>query len=175
MIVVALGCAGLQWICMWSNWNRTSNYPNLKEQLFGTRYFLTTILAWLLLFLSMLPETGAFWSTSALSEIFNLTVCRHGKVFWSRLALCFIFWVITPLNRSLLTTQNVTRDIETSCKPLKKLLPVNDQKASISPSFLYTSYGVTWLGEKVHLFMTKELIAIPFKPVMHGGGQDDLT
>ena len=45
----------------------------------------------------------------------------------------------------------------------------------MSPSFLYTSYGVTWLGEKVHLFMTKKLIAIPFQAVMHGGGQDDLT
>jgi len=44
----------------------------------------------------------------------------------------------------------------------------------MSASFLYTSYGVTWLGEKVHSFMTKELIAIPFKPASYGGGQDHL-
>ena len=37
----------------------------------------------------------------------------------------------------------------------------------MSASFLYTSYGVTWLGEKVHSFMTKELIAIPFKPASY--------
>ena len=44
----------------------------------------------------------------------------------------------------------------------------------MSPSFLYTSYGVALLGEKVHSFMTKELIAIPFKPASYGEGQDHL-
>jgi len=58
----------------------------------------------------------------------------------------------------------VRRDIQTSFKPFKKLIPFDDQKTAMSSSFLYTSYGVTWLGEKVHSFMTKELIAIPFKP-----------
>jgi len=68
----------------------------------------------------------------------------------------------------------VTRDIETSFKPLKKLIPFDDQKASMSSAFLYTSYGVTWLGEKVHSFMTKELIAIPFKPASYGESRDHL-
>ena len=45
----------------------------------------------------------------------------------------------------------------------------------MSASFLYTSYDVTWLGEKVHSFMTKELLAIPFKPASFGEGQDHLT
>jgi len=99
-------------------------------------------------------------------------MCRHWNVFWAGLALCLIFWVITPLNSSLLTTQPVTQDIETSFKTFKKLTPFDDQKATMSASFLYTSYGVTWLGEKVHSFMTKELIAIPFKPAGYGEGQD---
>ena len=64
--------------------------------------------------------------------------------------------------------------METSFKPHKKLIPFDDQKASMSSAFLYTSYGVTWLGEKVHSFMTKELIAIPFKPASYGEGQDHL-
>ena len=102
-------------------------------------------------------------------------MCRHWNVFWAGLALCVIFWGIAPLNSSLLATQHVTRDIETSFKPLKKLIPFDDQTAAMSPSFLYTSYGVTWLGEKVHSFMTKELIAIPFEPVRHGKGQGRLT
>ena len=101
-------------------------------------------------------------------------MCRHWNVFWAGLALCLIFWVIAPLNNSLLTTQPVTRDIETSFKIFKKLTPFDDQDAVLSPSFLYTSYGVTWLGEKVHSFMTKELIAIPFKPASYGEGQDHL-
>ena len=101
-------------------------------------------------------------------------MCRHWNVFWAGLALCLIFWVIAPLNSSLLTTQPVTRDIKTSFKTFKKLTPFNDQKAAMDASFLYTSYGVTWLGEKVHSFMTKELIAIPFKPTGYGEGQDHL-
>ena len=68
----------------------------------------------------------------------------------------------------------MTRDIETLFKPLKQLLPLDDQKASMSSAFLYTSYGVTWLGEKVHSFMTKELIAIPFKPASYSEGKDNL-
>ena len=99
---------------------------------------------------------------------------RHWNVFWAGLALCLISWAITPLNSSLLTTQHVTQDIETSFKPVKKLIPFDDQKAAMSASFLYTSYGVTWLGEKVHSFMTRGLIAIPFKPAIYGEGQDHL-
>ncbi|RPB03871.1 hypothetical protein L873DRAFT_1786829 [Choiromyces venosus 120613-1] len=100
---------------------------------------------------------------------------RHWNVFWAGLALCLIFWVITPLNSSLLTTQAVTRDIETAFKPFQQLTPFDGQKLAMSASFLYTSYGVTWLGEKVHSFMTKGLIAIPFKPASYGEGQDRLT
>ena len=102
-------------------------------------------------------------------------MCRHWSVFWAGLALCLIFWVITPLNSSLLTTQPVTRDIETPFKTFKKIIPFDDQKAAMGASFLYTSYGVTWLGEKMHSFMTKELISIPFKPASYGEGQDRLT
>ena len=115
-----------------------------------------------------------FWYLSTLSEIFELTMCRHWNVFFAGLALCLIFWVITPLNSSLLTTEHVGRDIETSFKPLKKLIPFDDQREALSASFLYTSYGVAWLGEKVHSFMTKELIAIPFKPTSYGEAQDRL-
>ena len=68
----------------------------------------------------------------------------------------------------------MARDIETSFKTFKKLTPFDDQKEAMSGSFLYTSYSVTWLGEKVHSFMTKELIAIPFKPAGYGEGQDHL-
>ena len=100
---------------------------------------------------------------------------RHWNVFWAGLALCVIFWGIAPLNSSLLTTQHVTRDIETSFKPLKKLIPFDNQTDAMSASFLYTSYGVTWLGEKVHSFMTKELIAMPFKPASYGKDRDYLA
>jgi len=60
-------------------------------------------------------------------------------------------------------------------QPLKKLIPIHDQTAALSASFLYTSYGVTWLGEKVHPFMTKELIIILFKLARYSEDQDCST
>ena len=69
-------------------------------------------------------------------------------------------------------TKPVTRDIETSFRTFKKFTPFDDQKGAMSASFLYTSYGITWLGEKAHPFMTKKLIAIPFKPASYGEGLD---
>ena len=102
-------------------------------------------------------------------------MCRHWNVFWAGLALCVIFWGIAPLNSSLLTTQHVTRDLKTSFKRLKKLIPFNEQHDSMSASFLDTSYDVVWLREKVHSFMTKELIAVPFRPASYGEDQDHLT
>ncbi|PUU73735.1 hypothetical protein B9Z19DRAFT_1094473 [Tuber borchii] len=99
----------------------------------------------------------------------------HWNVFWAGLALCVIFWGIVPLNSSLLTTQHVTRDIETSFKPIKKLATFDDQQEAMSGYFLYTSYGITWLGEKVHSFMTLALIAIPFKPASYSRAQSYIT
>ncbi|PUU76809.1 hypothetical protein B9Z19DRAFT_1129183 [Tuber borchii] len=98
----------------------------------------------------------------------------HWNVFWAGLALCLIFWGIAPFNSSLLTTHPVTRDIETPFKSLKSLIPFQNQTEAMSASFLYTSYSVTWLGEKVHPFLTKELIAIPFKPASYGKDREYL-
>jgi len=102
-------------------------------------------------------------------------MCRYWNIFWAGLVQCLIFWVITRLNGSLLTTQHVTRDIETSFLPLKKLILFDEQRVAMSGSFLYTSYGVAGLGEKVHSFMTKALMATPFQPASPGEGQDHLT
>jgi len=56
----------------------------------------------------------------------------------------------------------VTQDIEISFKLLKKLITFNDQKEYMNSGFLYTGYGVALIGEKVHPFMTKGLIAIRY-------------
>ena len=67
-------------------------------------------------------------------------MCRYyWNVFWAGFALSLIFWVIILLNSSLLTTQPVTQDIETSFIPLKKLIPFDEQKAALSSAFLYTT------------------------------------
>ena len=41
----------------------------------------------------------------------------------------------------------------------------DSQANELDSSFLYSSYSVTWLGEKIAGFMTRDFVAIPFKPV----------
>ncbi|KAG0127965.1 hypothetical protein HOY82DRAFT_624030 [Tuber indicum] len=99
----------------------------------------------------------------------------HWNVFWAGLALCLIFWVVTPLNSSLLTTQPVVQNVPTLFKPFQKFTSFDNQIVAMSSSFLHTSYCITWLGQKVPKFMTKELMAVPFKPASYSEGQHHLT
>ena len=41
----------------------------------------------------------------------------------------------------------------------------DSQANELDSAFLYSSYSVTWLGEKIAGFMTRDFVAIPFKPV----------
>lgn len=66
----------------------------------------------------------------------------------------------------------MAREIRTQFIPTMKLIPYSEQVESLGPDFLYTSYGVTWLGERIPGFMDKEVIAVPFKPFDPDSGQD---
>ena len=79
--------------------------------------------------------------------------------------MVLIFWVITPLQSSLLTIELVTKEIPTQFIPTAKLKSYDSQANELDSAFLYSSYSVTWLGEKIAGFMTREFVAIPFKPI----------
>ena len=79
--------------------------------------------------------------------------------------MVLIFWIVTPLQSSLLTIELVTKEIRTQFIPSAKLESYDSQAKELNPAFLYSSYSVTWLGEKIAGFMTREFVAIPFKPV----------
>ena len=76
-----------------------------------------------------------------------------------------IFWVVTPLQSSLLTIELVTKEIRAPFIPTAKLGFYGNQSGELDSTFLYSSYSVTWLGEKIAGFMTREFVAIPFKPI----------
>ena len=42
----------------------------------------------------------------------------------------------------------------------------SNQSEILNSDFLYYSYDVTWLGESIAAFMTKEFVAVPFEPVV---------
>ena len=79
--------------------------------------------------------------------------------------MVLIFWVVTPLQSSLLTTELVAQKTPTQFTPTAKLASYSNQSKELDSTFFYYSYGVTWLGEKIAGFMTRDFVAIPFKPV----------
>ena len=87
------------------------------------------------------------------------------------MALVLIFWVITPLQSSLLTKELVTKEIRTQFIPTAKIASYSDQSKELNATFFYSSYSVAWLGQKIEGFMTREFVAIPFKPVNSTNGE----
>ena len=79
--------------------------------------------------------------------------------------MVLIFWVVTPLQSSLLTTELVAQKTATQFTPTAKLASYSNQSKELGSAFFYYSYSVTWLGEKIAGFMTRDFVAIPFKPV----------
>ena len=61
--------------------------------------------------------------------------------------------------------ERVTKEIRTQFIPPYQLETYGNQSRELDSRFLYSSYGVTWLGEKTKEFMTREFVALPFKPV----------
>ena len=79
--------------------------------------------------------------------------------------MVLIFWVVTPLQSSLLTAELVAQETPTQFTPTAKLASYSNQSKELGSAFFYYSYSVTWLGEKIAGFMTRDFVAIPFKPV----------
>ena len=87
------------------------------------------------------------------------------------MALVLIFWVITPLQSSLLTIELVSQKIPTQFIPTAKLASYSNQSKELNATFFYSSYSVAWLGKKIEGFMTREFVAIPFKPANSTEGE----
>ena len=58
----------------------------------------------------------------------------------------------------------MTKEISIPYISTTKLASYNNQSMELDSTFFYYCYGVTWLGEKIAEFMTREFVAIPFKP-----------
>ena len=100
------------------------------------------------------------FSLSGLS--FVLTTHRHWSVFASGMAMVLILWVITPLQSSLLTIESVDRVIPTQFEPAAEFK--TNRSKELDSDFFLESYYVTWLGQEIGAFMTKEFVTQPFVP-----------
>ena len=84
--------------------------------------------------------------------------------------MILIFWVITPLQSSLLSIELVSQNIPTQFIPTARLASYSNQSSELDSTFFYSCYSVTWLGEKTKDFMTREFVVVPFKPVNSRSG-----
>ena len=115
-------------------------------------------------FLALVPITAVkrrfVFAASIL--VCPLTAHRHWSVFTSGTALVLIFWVIAPLQSSLITIEPVVQEIHTKFLISGELMTYNSQAGYLDTSFLFSSYGVTWLGDITPPFMDRDVIAMPF-------------
>ena len=115
-------------------------------------------------FLALVPITAARRkSATPASRFGNLANShhRHWSVFAAGTALVLIFWVITPLQSSLLTMKPVVREIRRQFKPRAKLEAFCSQAEKLDSSFLDSVYRVAWLGEELVNIMTREFVVMP--------------
>ena len=77
--------------------------------------------------------------------------------------MVLIFWVITPLQSSLLAVKPVNREIRILVIPSAKLEAFSSQAGKLDSTFLDSAYRVTWRGEKLARFMTREFIGVSFQ------------
>jgi hypothetical protein len=78
--------------------------------------------------------------------------------------MMIIFWAITPLQSAIFGTNSVLRIRSTKMITTATLMPLTSQVKALNANFLMTSYGISWLNQKVPGFTTKTHAVIPFAP-----------
>jgi len=87
---------------------------------------------------------------------------RHWAVFFSGFALVIIFWVLTPLQSAVFTTQQVTRLQPTVFTQPMTIANTTEQCKLLNGDLFLTAYGVQWLKMKLPSFTTKSETFLPF-------------
>ena len=126
-------------------------------------------------FLALVPITAAKRRSVAPASRFGIFANRHHRhwrVFAAGTALVLIFWVITPLQSSLLAIKPVPREIRELVTLRARLEDFSSQAEKLDSSFLDSAYGVTWLGEELTKFMTREFVAMPIQVGPTGDADD---
>ncbi|KAH7163537.1 hypothetical protein B0J13DRAFT_538772 [Dactylonectria estremocensis] len=85
---------------------------------------------------------------------------KHWPVFLSGFAVVLIFWVMTPLQSSLLGIASSTQTISATAVNRSRLLPREEQK--VNTRFTNMAYAIGWLGQSYPAFATKDYALLPF-------------
>ncbi|KAH7361976.1 hypothetical protein B0T11DRAFT_351863 [Plectosphaerella cucumerina] len=87
---------------------------------------------------------------------------RHWPVFFSGTTMVIIFWLLTPLQSSIMGTGSVivSRDVEFS--GTTGFIPLAQHALELDQSILNEGYAITWLEQPYPPFTTKEYTLLPF-------------
>ncbi|KFY83448.1 hypothetical protein V498_08068 [Pseudogymnoascus sp. VKM F-4517 (FW-2822)] len=90
---------------------------------------------------------------------------RHWAVFITGSAMMLVTWAVVPFQSAIFSTGTVTRTRETLMATTGSFMPLKNQKVALNSHFLNTAYGVSWLGQKLPPYTTKEYALQPFSPI----------
>jgi hypothetical protein len=76
--------------------------------------------------------------------------------------MVLVFWLITPLQSSLLGTDEVSHTEVMEIGNRSELLPLEDQVSVLGPEVMSHGYSVAWLGQRLPPFMTPDFGLLPF-------------
>ncbi|KAF5593281.1 hypothetical protein FPCIR_5286 [Fusarium pseudocircinatum] len=87
---------------------------------------------------------------------------KHWPVFFGGTAMVMVFWLLTPLQSSLLGTKVTNQTKAANITHRSQLVPLNQQVTLLDPEVLNNGYAVGWLGQPYPPFTTSKYALLPF-------------
>ncbi|UKZ93441.1 uncharacterized protein TrAFT101_008355 [Trichoderma asperellum] len=87
---------------------------------------------------------------------------RHWPVFFAGTVTVVIFWLITPLQSSIMGTGFVNRTEPAIIATRSSMVPLSNQSALLTNEILNTGYATGWLGQNFPPFTTADYAILPF-------------
>ncbi|KAM0264279.1 hypothetical protein ACHAQJ_000768 [Trichoderma viride] len=87
---------------------------------------------------------------------------RHWPVFFAGTVTVVIFWLVTPLQSSIMGTSFVNKTEPAIIGTRSSVVPLLNQSTLLSNEILNTGYATGWLGQPFPPFTTPEYAILPF-------------
>ncbi|UKZ70819.1 uncharacterized protein TrAtP1_011788 [Trichoderma atroviride] len=87
---------------------------------------------------------------------------RHWPVFFAGTVTVVIFWLITPLQSSIMGTGFVNKTEPAIIATRSSMVPLAEQAPLLTNEILNTAYAIEWLGQSFPSFTTPDYAILPF-------------
>ncbi|KAM0477581.1 hypothetical protein ACHAPX_005895 [Trichoderma viride] len=87
---------------------------------------------------------------------------RHWPVFFAGTVTVVIFWLITPLQSSIMGTGFVNKTEAAIITTRSSMVPLANQASNLTNQILNDAYAIEWLGQSYPPFTTPDYALLPF-------------